>query len=329
MANNLDLFGGCLDNFIGIRAACQAGASAPVSGLYIEDLPGISIKSLASVDAKYASAQKLVSEKAIFAGKKVLEMAREVIRPRFHVETAIDEVIGGQFNEDTLATTTNERGLRIEKSFTQLTTTRIPFVYVKSNTTVNDVDILVKEGGTTKLTKTVNLEAGVELCVDLNYETSALEVDIVIANNSVEPFSGSSRYTALKADCNSCGNGLSKFVTVRGLDNGTTSNLLFGIRAEVIIVCHLDKGLCYLRNDLKLPILYQTGIEILKEWRASDRMNFLTIHSQDWVEDTLADWEVEVDVLFKNRARGLANFLKSVDNNCFVCGGLSYGTFRP
>lgn len=326
----------CAEGFIGIRQACtEAGLGSPASGLYIEDLEGISVKNLEAINAgKWGGAVDMVNQKTQHAVRLVAEDLRARMEPRFQEELVLETNFGGLFDKDpnynTLAA--NDYGLRAFMVNNNLRTLCVNEIFLLFEADFNKT-ITITDGTNTKTINSENeviAKAGEVARIQVDFMSSNGLIDITYAGTGVSARSGSTSETQYLRSCSSCGSvGFENF-TVKGLANDTEDDQLYGIRGRFSVECSMEKALCLSLHKLKMPILYKLGIELLKEWGASDRMNFLTIHSQEWALDKRAEWEeITYPNLMDQLASGVGYFLRRVDQNCFNCGGLTYGNTHP
>jgi len=327
----------CASGFIGIRQACaSAGMSAPKSGLFIEDLEGISVKNLEGINGgKYDDAVDLVNRKTMHAARLVTEELRAYISPTFREELVLETGFGGKFEteEEYTALLDLEYGLRASMINNNLRELRLEEIFLlfegdfSKEIEISDgvATIKINEGGTSVIAK-----AGEVTRIPVDFVSSNGQIDISYNGLGVSSRNGTTSSTQFLRSCSHCGSlGFENF-TVKGIAGESEDEELYGVRARFSIDCSMEKALCLSLSRLKMAILYRVGIEILKEWEASDRMNWLTIHSRDWALEKRAEWEeITYPNLMKTLSSGVAHFLKKVDKNCLNCGGTTYGYTHP
>lgn len=323
----------CLSGFIVPRVTCEGGTPAtPRSGLYVEDLPGISCVALANVEpGKFLDAQTYIDEKMRFAGKLILEQIRMHLEP--HVQERATKEAGfiGTYDETTLSGTAQKRGVRVRVEGGAMMIPCISRIWLKATTAVVGLKVYLKDGET--ITEySVDIAANTETEVWLNYEAKNKTVDIYVEDADFIPYSGSTQGTTYFANCGHCG-GHGRYFGIAGdgLLNGSATTALQGIRAEVVLLCSIEPVVCILFSRFKFALLYQWGVLALEEWIATPRTNYFAIHSKEWAIATLQKWnEVDLPKHMKLATEQLAGFLAKLDPDCLECGkGASYTHGHP
>lgn len=321
----------CLNNFIGVH---NCNSIVPTSGLYITDLEGISIKSGSSIESgKYLTFQNLVDSKMRLVGSKMLDRLSTLLGD-VYVEQSMDSLIAKNFGEDFLAQEDGNPGWRVEKRPTSLSKLYIPRFYFKSHTAVERT-ITITDGVNTE---TFDVVAGAdeEVVIESRFFSSQLKVDITYnsdaepSDDGVSPYSENiSPFDAYYYDgCNTCCG--HRYLMIHGLDfDGAEKSVYYGIRADIELICDKEKMICLLSGTNKTIFLYALGVEILNEWIASDRFNFLAMNSKEWAAEKRIEWSFEVDKLWSSNAQGIKNVLMSKEPKCFTCNGYKYQEIIP
>ena len=101
----------CLNNIVGVR--CLGETS--ISGLYIEDLEGINLKTASQIaDVRYQSGLDLIVKKKEFAIKSIKNEIQGAFLPYFRMNSMIDELLIGKYKETTISQSPLERGLQVK-----------------------------------------------------------------------------------------------------------------------------------------------------------------------------------------------------------------------
>lgn len=325
----------CLTNFIVPRSGCEGVArTKPVSGLYVEDLSGITMAALVGTDAgKYIDAQTYIDEKMRFAAELLME------RVKLHLEKWMQDrgileagTLGRWANPSvSLAPVLLDRGLRIEATGGPMATLNVTRVWIASKVSVDNLQVVLTDGSKTE-TYTIDVQAEVPYELWLNYEAETRRVDVTITDDRFEPMSGTVVPMWTYSDCDTCPKGgLYKHLRGRGLYDGTETDVLQGVVGEAMVDCRLSAIGCLLMRRMRLPLLYQWGILVLEEWLASSRANYFTIHSKEWAAWQVEQWKtVDMPRLMKSSLEPLAAFIRGVDPGCFTCGsGAKYANTHP
>ena len=85
-----------------------------------------------------------------------------------------------------------------------------------------------------------------------------------------------------------------------------------------------------LLRRLRWAVLYQFGVEVLDEWLATSRMNYMGIHGKEWAAEKRPEWQNEVEVKLEQQAPHLATLIEKLSPECTRCGrGLTLGYAVP
>ena len=317
----------CLQNAIGISQSCGNG---PYPLGYIDELDGISLKSLSSVEGgKYLSAQNMLNSKVQVVAGKMKERLGALLGDTM-IEQSVQSIIPIQFSDVVLTGAYGHPGLRIEKKPTTLTNLYIPRFYFKSQTAVEDLVVTISDGHLS-VDHLVTAEANEEVAIECNFQSSNLEITITYdaaqPSQTVEPYSGNiSPYTTYGCDgcvdCGGCNGNGNFFLKMRSIDfDGEERSKYYGLRADVQMVCDVEKMICIIAPKNAWIIKYMTGVEIALESVATDRLNFFAINSKDWWKEAAQRWQWEADRLWDLNGPSMLKMLQKSDSQCFTCTG--------
>mgnify|MGYP003109177124 CR=1 FL=1 len=304
----------CLNHIVGIR--CQGDQSS--SGLYIEDLEGINLKTAAQIaDSRYQSGLDLIAKKKDFAIKAIVNDVRASLLPYYRTNTVVDELQVGEFKTTSLSTSPLRRGLKVKTRSSNLLKVRIQWIEVQIVETKKKVNIYVQDGSTNHLFEVETDNDGfARINVDLLSETK--EVVVYIQDDTITPFDA-----YVKNGCN-CYTKRSEFLHSTGFKSGETASSTFGLSVQALAECDNEALICLLSNQLGFAILYKTGIEIVKEWIASDRLNPVTIIDDGTEEFLLDNFEREYKKQLSLLQTSISRLLNNIDEICVVCSGNHY-----
>lgn len=323
----------CLSNFIGISAACTPTASK--SGLYIEDYPGFSIKTLAQIEGgKYLTVQAMLNRKLTVVGLELSDMLSSLLQGVV-IEQAADFLISKSFCEDYFAQQDGTPGLRIEKGMTALSKLYVPRFYFKSHVAVTDLVVTISDAERSE-TFEVTANADEEVVIECNFLSSQRKIDITYTSSNTPSDSGVAPYTQNigeyhtfdYSDCDSCCG--HRYLKIHGLDfNGSEKSVYYGIRADIELICDKEKMVCLIAPQNKSLIFKMTIIQVLKEWIASDRFNFLAMNSKEWAKEQIAILQSEIADLWFGNGDGIKNLLVNTEKKCFKCTSYEYKELIP
>lgn len=302
----------CTDNFIGIRV-CGAGTSK--SGYYIEDLEGINLQSAADI-AVDSDAVSLINSKIQFAIKQTVNDAAAKI-PNLQFNVLAESLRSCDFSGTKTANTPS------------VTVTRNNYKSPLSNLVLNRIivklgqdytgDLQVLDGGQVVETISISATADTDLIIDGLAVIVEGDLSVRINSAGLEPYTAYRYGQAWDAAVGSC--------CLRPWDSPFLQMTDgYGIVADVSVVCSDEKLLCRLLYPLKDAILYRTGIEILNEWLATDRVNFLAVNGQEWAENKKTEWAQAYNAKLSFALSSAAlKTLQKIDPVCFDCGGNKFG----
>lgn len=314
----------CLKNFITFQSV-NTGESyvPPTSKLHIEALPGVHRKSVSKIEpGKYANAQEFLDDKLNIAGLMILDRMRNYLEPYVQERGTKEAGTIGTWSDDAaLSGVAQPRGVRIKVQGGPLLVPLMSRVWIKSSQSTTGLQVKVKDGQQ-ETTYSVDTVAGEEVELWIHLEARTKQVDVTITDVRFHPHTGSTKGTKYFSTCSTCaGHGLYQGIAGSGLLNGSETDALQGIRAEVVLMCSIDPVACILLKRYRFAVLYQTGILILQEWDASDRTNYFTLHSKEWAQTQAEQWNmVDLPRHMKTANEHLVAFIRNLDPSCLTCG---------
>lgn len=304
----------CLNNIVGVR--CLGDSSS--SGLYVEDLEGINVKTASQIaDVRYQSGLDLIKKKKEFAIKAIANDIQGAFLPYFRMNSLIDELVVGKFKDTTLTTSPLKRGVEIKTRNSRLLRIQIQTVEIKILEAALTSYLKIIDGLDEKLVE-FTTDADGKALIDLNYISKTNQIFIVLEDPLITPFDGQ-----LKSGCH-CYSKSSEFLTGRGYKDGQTASSTFGLSVQSLAVCDQEQFVCLLAPRLGFAILYKTGIEIVKEWIASDRLNPVTMIDDGTEDFLLSEFESQYKNQLKILIESLPDFFIRLDEICVVCSGNTY-----
>jgi hypothetical protein len=305
----------CIENYIGIRTLVDNCDYPPsVSGLYLEDLEGMTAANLAAIETGKVQNIATMFERLLErSGRLLSEEVKIAILPQLRTEAAIEGGRIGKFKN----TTCGASELNLKTCLGALQRLVIESVTVKFAATGTQT-ITITDGDHTETFDVVTV-SGEENTVPLMYIAKTDNVVITCPATGYKGSIGNAwRFkNHLNNGCWSC------------LCCNTTAKELCGISANFTVQCDFDRLICILLPHIKMPLLYSLGIEVLKEWESSTRLNFLTIHGKEWAAAKREEWQAKRNEMLNAAMTGIIKMLQEVDRDCVICGGFSYGYSHP
>lgn len=314
MANN------CFDNFIGIKCLSQ---SAPKSGLYIDDLQGINLRFAADVaDSGYISGTAMVENKINIATQIVMDEIARFAMPYFRMNSLIDEILAGEYQNGITTAAPLMRGVRITTRESRLIRIRVQSVEIRIQET-NFTGTIEIVDGPNSASFAFTTDANGRAQIFPNYLSSTAEIYVLSDNTNINP-----QKTKIKGSCN-CSSKKSQFMIANGWTGSTTSSDSFGLVVQAVAECDQNQIACMLSQKLRFPIWYRAGIEIVTEALTSDRLNSVTLLDKEKCQFLLDLFGQEYDKTMKSAMEQLPDFFSRLDDICVVCNQSRYVQGNP
>lgn len=315
----------CLDNLIGIDKVCET--VTPVSGLYINSLPGMRLKIAESIITdEDVSGKSLIESKIEFAQAYLVADFRNFLQDKFKMNSVLSSETAGFYKDDseTVASVAGRfRGIRIQVNDYNYTETQISRVGIKLTDAVTD-NIYVYDLTSGLLLDTIAFTSVADqvVYVDVNkkYRSNSQKQSLFVCMDA----SISDQYATYsgRTGCVSCNkSGLiswdtSGYISGQKIDSNFISQSgSGGITVDYQVACDVERFLCKMSQTIAWPLLYKTGAEILKELKYSRNLNSIVIIDQDKTEQLLTDYEAE----YTKSMTQIALNMVLPDDICFKC----------
>jgi len=321
----------CFDNLIGIKFGCSS--AVPTSGLFINDLPGISLKIADSaINEEDLSSISLINDKLDFAARGMIQDFRNFLEPNMKSRSIVENDTAGFYTEDLKAVALEVgqyKGISAEI-----------YNYGYFDFRINSISVLLDSVVTTNIL-IINLMTGMvedvfpvttiadvptEVLISKTYPTKHQRLQFLIA---IDSGLAGTYQTKLgnRANCTDCNkryiaNNFVRFQSSK-IDQGDVliqknvkgNSFTNGISLDYNVSCSVEAFICNLQDQLAWPLMFRTGIEILKELKYSMRLNSaVMVHAEDnkeLMEDFQTEYEKSMNQIFDNM---------SIDDTiCFEC----------
>lgn len=317
--NNIDI-PTCYQDFITVKQACNP--IAPKSGLYIENLPGISVLSASRIaGAKHQNGVDLITDKVISAIQFLESEVQERLMYLGYEMPSVPTVreFCGMEKTQVIAPAPLQRGIVVQRnrSTSPFSLTYIENIYVRTNTTKTETVEIQDKLGNVLQSYTAQLLANEVTTIDADFSSNEVEIRIVMDNTNCSVY---------KATCNNgtcCNWQASKkkwnFFNVLGFDGLRCDTKSYGIGMKGGIRCDITELMCYLLPFIKYAVLYKAGSMILQELLASDRLNTIITANKEWATETIPVWEGVVTEKLDAVIPAAMRQLKKRDMYCITC----------
>lgn len=317
--NNIDI-PTCYVDFITVRQACNP--ITPTSGLNIENLPGISVRSASKIaTAKHQNGVDLIDDKVISAIQFLeSEVQERLMYLGYEMPSVpITRHFCGLEKKTTIAPAPLKRGIVVQRNnFTSpFSVTYIEQIYVKTDTTKTATIEIQDKLGNVLQSYTASLLANELTTIDANFSTDVNDIRIVMDNTTCSVY---------QAKCNNgtCCNWQTdkkkwNFFNVLGFDGQRCDTKAYGIGILGGIRCDIQQLMCFMLPFIRYAVLYKAGSMILQELLASDRLNTVIVANKEWAMETIPMWEQIVTEKLDAVVPAAMKQLKKKDMYCITC----------
>lgn len=305
----------CFNNFIGVKCLTTG---TPTSGLYINDLEGLNLKYAANIaDSDYISGLQFLNDKIQFATKLVISDLTRYSLPYFRINSVVDELSIGDWANTNLAPQNADRGVHLQIKRSRMLRINVSNIKINTGNSFITSDVYIEDGiNTTTYSFTTDASGDAE--INLNFTSTTQDVYVYMDNTGINVNNSS-----IKTGCG-CSSKSGQYLSAYGWNGSGNSNSTYGLKIQATAVCDNDEFACVLGPKLGLPILYRSGIEILHEAVATDRLNSLTLLDTDKINFLLENWTAEYDKQMKMLIESLPQLLRRIDECCIVCNQNRY-----
>ncbi len=318
----------CLYELIGVKKACTD--IEPITGLYINDLPGMSLKLAdAAANSEKVNGIKLIQDRIEFAEKYLSNDIRNFMQDRFVINSILEQTTVGIYKEDNnvIASSNKLRGIKIivrEYPYLNINISRIG---LRLSTTV-DTNVLIYDLYKNELLYTLPISAVADQITYINVNkkipTNKQRRSLFICiDANVSDQYDASLYNS-STGCMSCNQSqYLSYPTSGTLDaalsktesNFVSSNSTGGLTIDYTIECDLDNYICSLGTTLAWPLLYKTGHLIMQELEHSDQLNTIVMIDSGKNKE-LADY---YDAEYIKSLNQITQNIKTPKDICFQC----------
>lgn len=299
----------CLTDYIGLRGC---SSTTPASGLYVNDLPGISLKAIVSLtneeEKTYLELWDMIQRRA--QSRFSLDV-REQMQKSYKIKSInqginVDGYSAGTGTFPKLAT----YGFTIEYDTMDTGFVPSPLSYIH----IQQIKFYSEISGNYVI-DFINIDANhniQSIVVTLNPGINIIEVNTTFTNVGRLfvgiTLDGNSNYTSIKAPSSywtGCCGALVRGATYNGSEF-SFGNELYGFSPIFTIGCSWDGLICHNKNIFSRAFWYLTGIEVLTEILYSTKLNQFTTVNLQKANDLRAEYQVE--------------YMKALDQ---ICSGMT------
>jgi hypothetical protein len=307
----------CLTDYIvSINGCYPDGLPVPTSGYYLENLVGLTLDNVAAVsNSALISATQTITEKVNFAADIVEKRLKAVLNSRgIKLNTVGDKYSVCKVSDVTAVPVALNRGILVSKKWLNSVQSRIYVDAVKFKSAVDGATTvyITDYSGNILWSEVTNAMAGVEHTVFVKKHFAPDVILITWDNTNVAPYVYTCDYTS---NCKPCEN---KYLNVQGW-NGVTVSQNGYLGACVRLDCVDTNIICQFLDRLGMAVLYQSGVQILKEWVSpNNRLNLIKTHGAEWANVKIQEWENMSIEALDNEIDNIIQILET-DKFCYNC----------
>lgn len=329
---DLSCFG---SNYIGIRGGCDN--TTPSSGLYINDVAGISLK-LAShlADEETIKGETLLRRIEQTAIRDVWSEVRAKLAKYYELGKVVEQIQSGRYVYDQtvsyLPVQAGSVGVVVDKTdCDDYTAIRINSVQIRANSTVMGKTLTITDGCTTK-DYTFDIAACQPTKIFTNYTANTGRVIITIDGTDVQ-LEDSSSFN--NCGCRGgCGCDSCECINVRGWDGTQEVGQSYGFIVNASCVCDDSSFLCALQDEIASLVQLKMAVLLMQDLLTTKRCNFMVKNSDDDAKQMLILWIGGIDnttgVQFKGEYWGklsevvmsVRSSFENIRSKCVSCGQL-------
>jgi len=311
---------------IGIRNYVEC--SNPESDLFINDLPGVSLKIASQIASEELQTGNEVLKKCInTAIKKVFNDFTLKVSPHFNFNAIVQTREVNDFSDSTLiAPASAERGLLLKRWRSELAEIYVEQIYVKIQT-AGTYQIKFYNGETLQETIETAIESDVIKTIRVDKRFTSETVKIVIDNTNTAVYSNNIGNWNFQ-ECGTC-NGNGQGLVVKGWDGAEENNVMYGIGVKTSVRCYEENLICSLLPRMYFFIWYQSGVEFMKEKIYSDRVNPITTFTKERAKELLIEYQEEYALQYAVFTKNIYSYLRSLKGECLTCNGNRYAQVHP
>jgi len=336
---NLDCFG---SNYIGIRGDCIT--DAPSSGLFINDLAGVSLK----LAAKLADEETLKGSELLrrIEGQAIRDVWSEVkskLAQHYELSKSIEQMQTGRYIYDQptiyLPFQAGDVGVVVDKTdCDDYTAIRINSVTIRANSTQTNKTLTITDGCTVK-TYSFNIAACQPVKINTNFTAQTGRVIVTVDATDLELENNS---TFVDCGCrNGCSCSRGGCLSVRGWDGIKEVGQSYGFILNASCVCDDSLFACALQDDMAGLVQLKMGVLLMQDLLTTKRANFMVKNSTDDAKSMLMLWIGGIDnasgVQFKGEywgklaevVRSIRHTFQGIRSKCVSCGQIKIQSSIP
>lgn len=297
----------------------------PESNLFLNDYPGITLKSAANIvgeqDCSGLELLRTITKNAV---RLVVNDFQNEISSAFDFNAIIETRQLYQFDNTTIPKAAKERGLVLKRWRSEMAKIYIEDIIVKSKQS-GVLNVKIIDG--TKITNIeIDLIADKAITKRVDYVAQSEEVSIVADDTNFDMYSGTI-FNNSNSSC--CGSSSNTGLLVYGWNGEKETNKYYGIGVNVSARCYEENIICKLLPRMYFLIWYKCAALYFEECIATDRMSVVAIFKKDFAIEQLEVAETKYQEAWKSFVPTIKRFLNSTKGECITCNTNRYEQRTP
>jgi hypothetical protein len=316
----------CYENVFAFRPDqnCKENIT-PTSGLYIDDLEGVSLRTVGGNGKHtYLSAQAMLNAKTALALQKMevfinsVLLKRGFMLPQLQPTQNLCSFKTTSQNADAAA-----RGVSLYRTHgaTSLANIYVEKATYKAKTSGTATLVIQNTDGVVLYTSTPQIiVADVPFVFSLS---ASFGVDIrVLVITDTEPYD---TQCDTSNDClcsqNRAKHRKTAMYKVVGHDGTDDAASGYGVTVCAAVRCNVQALMCYILDIIKMPLRYLVGIEIMREFRINNGVTAQAtgFYQKDLQAETIKEWQKLADGLLATQVDTILQSLQDYDHYCISC----------
>lgn len=311
---------------IGIRDYKNCAKSE--SGLYINDIPGITLKNATSiVTEEQKSGYELLNNIIKQAIRLTFEDFYGQVSPAFAFNLISETRHLDQFDPSILPPVNLERGLVLKRWRSEMAQIFVSEVYVKSASS-GVFSFKILDGDKVTTFSNIALLANQVKTVRVDYMADQEQIKIIGSDNLFSMYGGPIQKGI--SGCGYCGGSASDGFFITGWNGTKEESRYFGIGVHASVRCYEENVICQLLNKMFFLFWYRAGMLYYEDLLSSNRLNPITLYTKELAQKNLDMLTDKYEKAFKTFIPTIQTFLKSTKGECFTCNpSIRYAISAP
>lgn len=299
----------------------------PESGLFINDIPGITLKSASAIaNEEQKTGYELLRSIIHRATTLTFNDFVNQISSEFSFNAVAEIRKIKYFDDSVLPVYAGDRGLVLKRWRSELAQIYVGEIYIKC-ANAGSVTVKIIDGTETK-SYTTTIEANVEKSIRVDYLAESEQIKIVMDDSSNQVYSGQ----ILKSwtGCGGCNVSSGDGFYMTGWNGISEEPKYFGIGVFASVRCNEENVICQLLKRMSFIMLYRSAMLYYEELLTTSRLNSITIFTRDNAQKYLEMYTEKYDKAYADFTPVIKQMLKQTKGECITCNpSIKYANTIP